>query len=236
MGKLIENRPVIALDFSGMTEVKTFLEQFDKDERLYVKVGMELFYAAGPDVVKYIKSLGHDVFLDLKLHDIPNTVKSAMKVIRHLGVDLTNVHAAGGVEMMSEALDGLAGSTKLIAVTQLTSTSEQQMRDFQNIQTSLTESVVHYAQKTQEAGLAGVVCSAQEVELIKSATSSDFICLTPGIRPAGAAVGDQKRVMTPSRAREIGSDFIVVGRPITQAENPVAAYHMIQKEWQAKQN
>lgn len=110
------------------------------------------------------------------------------------------------------------------------------MRDFQNIQTSLTESVVHYAQKTQEAGLAGVVCSAQEVELIKSATSSDFICLTPGIRPAGAAVGDQKRVMTPSRAREIGSDFIVVGRPITQAENPVAAYHMIQKEWQAKQN
>ena len=159
-----------------------------------------------------------------------------MKVIRHLGVDLTNVHAAGGVEMMSEALDGLAGSTKLIAVTQLTSTSEQQMRDFQNIQTSLTESVVHYAQKTQEAGLAGVVCSAQEVELIKSATSSDFICLTPGIRPAGAAVGDQKRVMTPSRAREIGSDFIVVGRPITQAENPVAAYHMIQKEWQAKQN
>ena len=236
MGKWIENRPVIALDFSGMTEVKSFLEQFEADEQLYVKVGMELFYAAGPDVVKYIKSLGHDVFLDLKLHDIPNTVKSAMKVIRHLGVDLTNVHAAGGVEMMSEALDGLAGSTKLIAVTQLTSTSEQQMRDFQNIQTSLTESVVHYAQKTQEAGLAGVVCSAQEVALIKSATLSDFICLTPGIRPAGAAVGDQKRVMTPSRAREIGSDLIVVGRPITQAENPVTAYHMIQKEWQAKQN
>lgn len=236
MGKWIENRPVIALDFSGMTEVKSFLEQFEADEQLYVKVGMELFYAAGPDVVKYIKSLGHDVFLDLKLHDTPNTVKSAMKVIRHLGVDLTNVHAAGGVEMMSEALDGLAGSTKLIAVTQLTSTSEQQMRDFQNIQTSLTESVVHYAQKTQEAGLAGVVCSAQEVALIKSATLSDFICLTPGIRPAGAAVGDQKRVMTPSRAREIGSDLIVVGRPITQAENPVTAYHMIQKEWQAKQN
>ncbi len=132
MGKFTENRPVIALDFSGMSEVKTFLTQFETDEQLYVKVGMELFYAAGPDVIKYIKSLGHDVFLDLKLHDIPNTVKSAMKVIRHLGVDLTNVHAAGGVEMMSEALDGLAGSTKLIAVTQLTSTSEQQMRDFQN--------------------------------------------------------------------------------------------------------
>ncbi|MFZ2543364.1 MAG: orotidine-5'-phosphate decarboxylase, partial [Lactococcus raffinolactis] len=125
MGKFTENRPVIALDFSGMSEVKTFLTQFETDEQLYVKVGMELFYAAGPDVIKYIKSLGHDVFLDLKLHDIPNTVKSAMKVIRHLGVDLTNVHAAGGVEMMSEALDGLAGSTKLIAVTQLTSTCEQ---------------------------------------------------------------------------------------------------------------
>ncbi|GAB2021776.1 orotidine-5'-phosphate decarboxylase [Pseudolactococcus yaeyamensis] len=236
MGKFTENRPVIALDFAGIAEVKTFLKQFDTDEQLYVKVGMELFYAAGPDVVKYIKSLGHDVFLDLKLHDIPNTVKSAMKVIRHLGVDLTNVHAAGGVEMMSEALDGLAGTTKLIAVTQLTSTSEQQMHDFQNIQTSLTESVVHYAQKTQEAGLAGVVCSAQEVELIKSTTSSDFICLTPGIRPAGAAVGDQKRVMTPSRARQIGSDFIVVGRPITQAKSPVTAYHLIKSEWGGKQN
>jgi orotidine-5'-phosphate decarboxylase len=231
VGKLTENRPVIALDFPGLTEVKTFLDKFEPNEQLYVKVGMELFYAAGPDVVKYIKSLGHDVFLDLKLHDIPNTVKSAMKVIRQLGVDLTNVHAAGGVEMMSEALDGLAGSAKLIAVTQLTSTSEQQMRDFQNIQTTLTESVLHYAQKTQAAGLAGVVCSAQEVALIKKATSSDFICLTPGIRPAGAAVGDQKRVMTPSKAREIGSDFIVVGRPITQAENPVAAYHLIKNEW-----
>lgn len=232
MGKFTENRPVIALDFPGLSEVKTFLGKFDTDEQLYVKVGMELFYAAGPDVVKYIKSLGHDVFLDLKLHDIPNTVNAAMKVIRNLGVDLTNVHAAGGVEMMSAALDGLAGTTKLIAVTQLTSTSEQQMRDFQNIQTTLTESVVHYAQKTQEAGLAGVVCSAQEVGLIKDATSSDFICLTPGIRPAGAAVGDQKRVMTPSRAREIGSDFIVVGRPITQAENPVTAYHLIKDEWE----
>lgn len=231
MGKFLEKRPVIALDFAGMTEVKGFLSQFDQETSLYVKVGMELYYAVGPDVVKYIKSLGHDVFLDLKLHDIPNTVNAAMKVIRGLGVDMTNVHAAGGVEMMSAALDGLAGETKLIAVTQLTSTSEQQMRDFQNIQTSLTDSVVHYAQKTQAAGLAGVVCSAQEVGLIKAATSQDFICLTPGIRPAGAAVGDQKRVMTPSRARQIGSDYIVVGRPITKAENPVSAYQLIQKEW-----
>ncbi|MDR1606761.1 MAG: orotidine-5'-phosphate decarboxylase [Streptococcaceae bacterium] len=233
MGNLTENRPVIALDFPGMTEVKTFLSKFDATESLYVKVGMELFYAAGPDVVRYIKSLGHDVFLDLKLHDIPHTVQSAMKVIRHLGVDLTNVHAAGGVEMMSAALEGLAGETQLIAVTQLTSTSEQQMHDFQNIQTSLAASVSHYAQKTKEAGLAGVVCSAQEVALIKAATSSDFICLTPGIRPAGAAVGDQKRVVTPAQARQIGSDLIVVGRPITQAPNPVAAYQQIKAEWTA---
>ncbi|MBR2763952.1 MAG: orotidine-5'-phosphate decarboxylase [Lactococcus sp.] len=214
-----------------MDEVKSFLSKFEIDEQLYLKVGMELFYAAGPDIVKYMKSLGHDVFLDLKLHDIPNTVKSAMKVIRHLGVDLTNVHAAGDVEMMSEALDGLAGTTQLIAVTQLTSTSEQQMHDFQNIQSSLTDSVIHYAKKTQEAGLAGVVCSAQEVAMIKQATTSEFICLTPGIRPLGAAVGDQKRVMTPSQARAIGSDFIVVGRPITQASEPVSAYQKIRKEW-----
>ncbi|MCJ1977054.1 orotidine-5'-phosphate decarboxylase [Pseudolactococcus paracarnosus] len=231
MGKYTENRPVIAMDFAGMDEVKSFLSKFEIDEQLYLKVGMELFYAAGPDIVKYMKSLGHDVFLDLKLHDIPNTVKSAMKVIRHLGVDLTNVHAAGGVEMMSEALDGLAGTTQLIAVTQLTSTSEQQMHDFQNIQSSLTDSVIHYAKKTQEAGLAGVVCSAQEVAMIKQATTSEFICLTPGIRPLGAAVGDQKRVMTPSQARAIGSDFIVVGRPITQASEPVSAYQKIRKEW-----
>ena len=231
MGKYTENRPVIAMDFPGMSEVKAFLKQFDKAEQLYLKVSMELFYAAGPDVIKYIKSLGHDVFLDLKLHDIPNTVKSAMRVIRHLDVDLTNVHAAGGVEMMAEALDGLAGTTKLIAVTQLTSTSEKQMHDFQNIQTSLTDSVIHYAKKTQEAGLAGVVCSAQEVEMIKAATSKEFICLTPGIRPIGAAVGDQKRVMTPAKARAIGSDFIVVGRPITQAENPNEAYNLIKSQW-----
>lgn len=192
---------------------------------------MELYYAEGPEVVRYLKSLGHSVFLDLKLHDIPNTVKSAMKVLSQLGVDMTNVHAAGGVEMMKAAREGLGKEAKLIAVTQLTSTSEEQMRDFQNIQTSLQESVIHYAKKTAEAGLDGVVCSAQEVQLIKQATNSDFICLTPGIRPAGAAVGDQKRVMTPADAYQIGSDYIVVGRPITQAEDPVAAYHAIKDEW-----
>ena len=226
-----EARPVIALDFPSFEVVKKFLAQFPAEESLYLKVGMELYYATGPEIVSYLKDLGHSVFLDLKLHDIPNTVKSAMKVLSHLGVDMTNVHAAGGVEMMKAAREGLGKEAKLIAVTQLTSTSEEQMRDFQNIQTSLQESVVHYAKKTAEAGLDGVVCSAQEVKLIKEATSQDFICLTPGIRPSGAAVGDQKRVMTPADAYEIGSDYIVVGRPITQAPDPVAAYHAIKDEW-----
>ena len=226
-----EARPVIALDFPSFDAVKKFLEQFPAEESLYLKVGMELYYATGPEIVSYLKDLGHSVFLDLKLHDIPNTVKSAMKVLSHLGVDMTNVHAAGGVEMMKAAREGLGKEAKLIAVTQLTSTSEEQMRDFQNIQTSLQESVIHYAKKTAEAGLDGVVCSAQEVKLIKEATSPEFICLTPGIRPAGAAVGDQKRVMTPADAYQIGSDYIVVGRPITQATDPVAAYHAIKDEW-----
>ena len=226
-----ESRPVIALDFPSFEAVKKFLAQFPAEESLYLKVGMELYYATGPEIVSYLKDLGHSVFLDLKLHDIPNTVKSAMKVLSHLGVDMTNVHAAGGVEMMKAAREGLGKEAKLIAVTQLTSTSEEQMRDFQNIQTSLQESVIHYSKKTAEAGLDGVVCSAQEVKLIKEGTSKDFICLTPGIRPAGAAVGDQKRVMTPADAYQIGSDYIVVGRPITQATDPVAAYHAIKDEW-----
>ena len=231
-----EHRPVIALDFPSFEAVKEFLSLFPAEESLYLKVGMELYYAEGPGVVRYLKSLGHSVFLDLKLHDIPNTVKSAMKVLSQLGVDMTNVHAAGGVEMMRAAREGLGTQAKLIAVTQLTSTSESQMQDFQNIQTSLQESVIHYAKKTAEAGLDGVVCSAQEVQLIKQATNSDFICLTPGIRPAGAAVGDQKRVMTPADAYQIGSDYIVVGRPITQAEDPVAAYHAIKDEWNQDRN
>lgn len=226
-----ENRPIVALDFPSFEDVKAFLALFPAEEKLYVKIGMELYYAAGPEIVSYLKSLGHSVFLDLKLHDIPNTVKSAMAVLAKLGVDMTNVHAAGGVEMMRAAREGLGSGPKLIAVTQLTSTSEKQMHDFQNIQTSLAESVVHYAKKTAEAGLDGVVCSAHEVEAIKAATSEDFVCLTPGIRPAGSATGDQKRVMTPADARAIGSDYIVVGRPITQAKDPVAAYQVIKAEW-----
>ena len=226
-----ESRPVIALDFPSFEAVKKFLALFPAEESLYLKVGVELYYATGPEIISYLKGLGRSVFLDLKLHDIPNTVKSAMKVLSNLGVDMTNVHAAGGVEMMKAAREGLGKEAKLIAVTQLTSTSEEQMRDFQNIQTSLQESVIHYAKKTAEAGLDGVVCSAQEVKLIKEATNQDFICLTPGIRPSGAAVGDQKRVMTPADAYHIGSDYIVVGRPITQATDPVEAYHAIKDEW-----
>lgn len=229
-----ENRPIIALDFPDLARVQDFLSQFPKEESLYVKVGMELYYGAGPEVVSYLKGLGHSVFLDLKLHDIPNTVEAAMRVLSQLGVDMTNVQAAGGVEMMAAARRGLGQGAKLIAVTQLTSTSEAQMQADQNIQTSLTESVVHYAKKAQEAGLDGVVCSAQEVALIKGATAADFVCLTPGIRPAGSDLGDQKRVMTPSQARSIGSDYIVVGRPITQASDPVTAYLAIKADWQSQ--
>ena len=196
-----------------------------------MKIGMELTMRLVQRLFAMLKSLAIVVFLDLKLHDIPNTVKSAMRVLSNLGVDMTNVHAAGGVEMMKAAREGLGDGPILIAVTQLTSTSEEQMRDFQNIQTTLQESVVHYAKKTAEAGLDGVVCSAHEVAKIKDATNEDFVCLTPGIRPAGAAVGDQKRVMTPADARQIGSDYIVVGRPITQADDPVAAYHDIKAQW-----
>ncbi|WP_174854718.1 orotidine-5'-phosphate decarboxylase [Streptococcus suis] len=226
-----ETRPIIALDFAGKEEVQSFLEQFPADEKLYVKVGMELYYAEGPGIINYLKGCGHSIFLDLKLHDIPNTVESAMKVLAKLGVDMTNVHAAGGVEMMRAARRGLGKDTVLIAVTQLTSTSEEQMRTDQNIQTSLQEAVVHYAQRAQEASLDGVVCSAHEVALIKDATSSDFVCLTPGIRPTGGEVGDQKRVMTPADATRIGSDYIVVGRLITKSEHPYQTYLSIKEEW-----
>ncbi|HFU4025122.1 TPA: orotidine-5'-phosphate decarboxylase [Streptococcus suis] len=226
-----EERPIIALDFASFDEVKNFLSQFPLDEKLYVKVGMELYYAVGPEIVRYIKSLGHSIFLDLKLHDIPNTVESAMRVLSRLEVDMTNVHAAGGVEMMQAARRGLGSKAVLIAVTQLTSTSEKQMQSDQNIQTSLEESVVHYAKSVKKAGLDGVVCSAHEVLAIKEATELDFICLTPGIRPSGSASGDQKRIMTPRQAAEIGSSYIVVGRPITQAENPLQVYQDIKQEW-----
>lgn len=226
-----EKRPVIALDFPSFEEVKRFLALFPQEEQLFLKVGMELYYALGPEVVRYVKSLGHSVFLDLKLHDIPNTVKSALRALAPLGIDMVNVHAAGGLEMMKAAREGLRDETLLLAVTQLTSTSEEEMQTDQNIQTSLEESVLHYAKKAQEAGLDGVVCSALEVTAIKEHTATTFVCLTPGIRPADAGRGDQKRVVTPEQARQLGSDYIVVGRPITRAADPVAAYQAIKEEW-----
>ncbi|CAM3033638.1 orotidine-5'-phosphate decarboxylase [Lactococcus hircilactis] len=233
-----EKRPLIALDFPTFEAMKDFLGKFPEDEKLFVKIGMELYYAQGPRVISYVKSLGHSVFLDLKLHDIPNTVYRSMRVLAQMGVEMTNVHAAGGVEMMQAAKDGLRDGTVkgkevplLIAVTQLTSTSQEILNEDQNIQTSVQDSVVHYAKRTALAGLDGVVSSAQEVALIKNATSKAFICLTPGIRMAGGDHGDQKRVMTPQEARKIGSDYIVVGRPITQAKDPVDAYYQIYKAW-----
>ena len=230
--------PVIALDFSTKKEVEDFLNLFPEQESLYLKVGMELFYQEGPDMVKWLKACGHSVFLDLKLHDIPNTVERAMKGLATLGVDMTNVHAAGGVDMMKAAKRGLEAGTPaggqppvLIAVTQLTSTSEAQMQRDQLIPVALKDSVTHYAQCAEQAGLDGVVCSAWEVADIKESTRQTFVCLTPGIRPEGSAVGDQQRVMTPREARRIGSDFIVVGRPVTKSQNPYEAYLAIKNEW-----
>lgn len=234
----MENRPIIAFDFASKQEIEMFLTHFPISEKLFVKIGMELFYQEGPSIVNFLRNQGHDIFLDLKLHDIPNTVQKAMRGIAKMGVKITNVHAAGGVEMMQAAKQGLTEGTKegqvtpeLIAVTQLTSTSEEQMHEDQLIEVSLQESVLHYAKCAEKAGLEGVVCSAHEVEKIHQATNDNFICLTPGIRPQGASVGDQKRVMTPAKAREIGSNYIVVGRPITQAENPYESYLQIKKEW-----
>lgn len=229
-----EKRPIIALDFPSFEEVKLFLGHFPMEEKLYLKVGMELYYTVGPEIVRYLKDLGHSVFLDLKLHDIPNTVRSAMAGLAKLGVDMTNVHAAGGVEMMKAAREGLGTTPILLAVTQLTSTTEEQMKTEQNIQTSLEASVVHYAEKTAEAGLDGVVCSAKEVALIRAKLGDEFICLTPGIRPKGASLEDQKRVVTPQEASQIGASFIVVGRPITQAKDPLAMYRAIQEAWAIK--
>lgn len=233
----MNEKPIVALDFSTVEETKQFLHTF-QDESLYVKLGMELYYQNGPEVVRWIKDLGHQIFLDLKLHDIPHTVYRAMKGLAALDIDMINVHAAGGSEMMKAAKMGIMDGTpahaevpQLIAVTQLTSTTEEMMQQEQLIQKSLMESVVHYAQVSKDAGLDGVVCSAWETELIKKSTVSDFLCITPGIRPSGSVYGDQKRVATPQLAKELGSSYIVVGRPITQAEDPLKAYLEIKKQW-----
>ena len=225
---------IIACDFNSKAEVIAFLEKF-KDEKPFVKIGMELFYAEGPDIVRTIKGMGHKIFLDLKLHDIPNTVKKAMAVLSGLDVDMCNVHAAGTKGMMQAALEGLTradGSRPLlIAVTQLTSTSEERMQKELLIGASMEDTVVQYAKNAKEAGLDGVVCSPLEAAMVKQACGSQFLAVTPGIRFADGAVGDQVRVTTPAKAREIGSDYIVVGRPITAAADPVAAYRQCIKDF-----
>ncbi len=218
---------IIALDFGAADQVFEFLDKFT-GAKPFVKIGMELYYAEGPEIVRQVKARGHKVFLDLKLHDIPNTVKSAMKVLSRLDVDMTNLHAAGTIEMMKAAVEGLtrADGTRplLLAVTQLTSTSEQRMRDELLIDATMPEAVAKYAQNAKAAGLDGVVCSPLEARLVKDACGCGFLTVTPGIRFADGDVQDQVRVMTPEKAREGGSDYIVVGRPITAAPDPAAAY------------
>ena len=218
---------IIACDFDSKEKVFAFLDRFT-ERKPFVKIGMELFYAAGPDIVREIKARGHKIFLDLKLHDIPNTVMKSMSVLKNLDVDMTNLHAAGTKAMMEAALKGLTreDGTRpiLIAVTQLTSTSEEAMKEDLLINAPIDEVVMHYAKNAADAGLDGVVCSPLEAGKVHDKCGKNFVTVTPGVRFADGDVGDQKRVTTPERAKEIGSDYIVVGRPITAAEDPVAAY------------
>ena len=225
---------IIACDFSSKEQTLNFLDKFT-GRKPFVKIGMELFYAEGPEIVRTIKARGHRIFLDLKLHDIPNTVKKAMSVLRNLNVDMTNVHAAGTVDMMRAAVEGLTreDGTRplLIAVTQLTSTSEERMQKELLIGASINDTIVKYAENAKAAGLDGVVCSPLEAAMVKDACGKEFMTVTPGVRFADGDVGDQVRVTTPERAKEIGSDFIVVGRPITAAYDPVAAYERCMREF-----
>ncbi|MBO7171259.1 MAG: orotidine-5'-phosphate decarboxylase [Clostridia bacterium] len=218
---------IIACDFASKEQVFTFLDKFE-GKKPFVKIGMELFYAEGPEIVREIKKRGHKIFLDLKLHDIPNTVKKAMNVLSRLDVDMTNLHAAGTISMMEAALEGLTreDGTRplLIAVTQLTSTDQQRMEDDLLIHEPIDKVVMHYASNAAKAGLDGVVCSPLEAEKVHDTCGKKFLTVTPGVRFADGDVGDQKRVMTPAEAKRIGSDYIVVGRPITAAPDPVAAY------------
>ena len=225
------NNVIVALDFKSTEEVLDFLKHFD--EPIFVKIGMELFYNGGQDFLKEIKAMNHQIFLDLKLHDIPNTVARAMSILRQLDVDMVNVHAAGGLEMMKAAKEACSPKTKLLAVTQLTSTSEEAMKEQQLISVSLEESVLNYARLAKEAGCDGVVCSPLESPLIHKHVSKDFLTVTPGIRLQSNDVQDQIRITTPTKAQELGSDYIVVGRPITRATNPKEAYQHIVKEFNA---
>ena len=218
---------IIACDFASKEALFDFLDLF-KEEKPFLKVGMELFYAEGPEIVREIKRRGHKIFLDLKLHDIPNTVKKSMNVLSRLDVDMTNLHAAGPISMMEAALEGLTrpDGTRpmLIAVTQLTSTDQERMENDLLIHEPIDKVVMHYASNAKKAGLDGVVCSPLEAEKVHNTCGNDFVTVTPGVRFADGDIGDQKRVMTPAEAKKIGSDYIVVGRPITGAEDPVAAY------------
>ena len=218
---------IVACDFSSKEATFAFLDKF-RDKKPFVKIGMELYYAEGPSIVREIKARGHKIFLDLKLHDIPNTVKKAMSVLSHLDVDICNLHAAGTTTMMKAALEGLTreDGTRplLIAVTQLTSTDQESMEKDLLIKAPIDEVVMHYAQNAKNAGLDGIVCSPLEAGKVHDQCGKEFLTVTPGVRFADGDVGDQKRVMTPAAAKAIGSDYIVVGRPITAAEDPVAAY------------
>ena len=225
---------IVACDFAGKAQTLEFLDQFT-GRKPFVKIGMELFYAEGPDIVREIKARGHRIFLDLKLHDIPNTVRSAMRVLTGLGVDIINVHAAGTKAMMAAALEGLTredGSRPLlIAVTQLTSTDQRAMEEDLWIDRPLEDVVMHYAKCAEEAGLDGVVCSPLEAKAVHETCGEGFLTVTPGVRFAESAAGDQKRIMTPAQAKLEGCDYIVVGRPITRAEDPVAAYERCCREF-----
>ncbi len=231
------SRTIVALDFSSKEEVVDFLKQFD--EPVYVKIGMELTYACGFDIVETVKKMGHHIFLDLKLHDIPNTVKGGMSNLARLGVDMTNVHCAGGIAMMKAAVEGLKNGSKdgkrplCIGVTQLTSTSQEAMNEELGIGGSVLDCVLHYAKNAKEAGLDGVVCSVHEAKAIHEACGSDFLTVTPGIRLASDSVDDQKRVATPQLAKEEGCDYIVVGRSITKANDPKAVYEQIEAVMEA---
>ena len=223
MGKAV----IIACDFKDKEETLNFLNKFE-DEKLYLKIGMELFYSEGPEIVREIKKRGHKIFLDLKLHDIPNTVEKAMKSLANLDVDMTNVHASGTIKMMEAGLRGLTkeDGTRplLIAVTQLTSTSQEAMENDLLIKENIEDVVMHYAENAKKAGLNGVVCSPLEVQAVKNRCGKEFLTITPGIRFSTDSKDDQSRITTPAKAKELGSDYIVVGRPITKAENPVEAY------------
>ena len=225
---------IIACDFKNKQETLDFLDLF-KEEKLFLKIGMELFYAEGPDIVREIKSRGHKIFLDLKLHDIPNTVEKAMKSLSNLNIDMCNVHAAGTIDMMKAAIRGLTkeDGTRplLIAVTQLTSTSEERMQKELLINESIDEVVKKYAKNAKEAGLDGVVCSPLEAGKVKENCGNEFLTITPGVRFETDNVGDQVRITTPKKAKEIGSDYIVVGRPITKAEKPVEVYNRCVKDF-----